>query len=693
MKNISKEAYYQRLKELADVKNTNTKKNNTLGTLIDYKRASNGIAYGIVKENHYYFIKKSNKKTTPDVSDFVYINGLANITDYRYNSLSEADKNRNMLINIINEAENISYKKNKKNENNADDEIKNAEDKLNNLNNINIKDDNDEMKAGLNSEPKNNSDFKYNDNSDFEPKDNSDFESNDDNDFNFDKSNNKKQFNKFKKQNNKSNNNKDLDNNNDNYVNNNDNSNNNDNNDSIKKIEKYIGKTTNLIRNTELDNKKIKYFVNSFLSAFKDKFENIEIEDRKKMADKILKVVSDDEIKSLQNDKTEENINNEKKCIECGNFIEYAESFGFTTPNSLLESDEEIVTNLISNYANNHLDGMNDGDYENVALIIKIINPNILNKLENEYGHNEYSDKLKPYINKINEENEEENINKLYELWNGLKGVGNKIKNDIKNTGNNIKNNIKNIASNMGNNISNKLNKINKFIIDKINEFGEEIDNYTIEIKHAYYQEELGTVIKNLEKIANNLGKQIALLNTTLVNAGKNPINVNSLITSLTNQIRNGSQIDIKKTKVGSNIFEDNDPANVEIKPTDSDNNLEFNDNLEFDEEENDDINNELKNNPNNPSIYLSLKTKNGNNVDVDLYETINVLNKFVNEKIEKDINHKEKLLRKYIKNRINEKLGLKNTKNIINESIKSYKLKNLDKLIDTEIEKLLKNY
>ena len=56
MKNTSKEAYYERLRNLADVNKTSIKesKNNTLGTLIDYKRAADGVTYGIIKENHQY---------------------------------------------------------------------------------------------------------------------------------------------------------------------------------------------------------------------------------------------------------------------------------------------------------------------------------------------------------------------------------------------------------------------------------------------------------------------------------------------------------------------------------------------------------------------------------------------------------------------------------------------------------------
>jgi len=104
-KNTSKDAQIARMQQLADVKGTRVHENrNSLGTLIDFKRGADKVAYGIVKENHQYFIKKANSQGNPNVEDFAYIGGQENITEYRYNKLSEADKNRNMLLLTINEA-------------------------------------------------------------------------------------------------------------------------------------------------------------------------------------------------------------------------------------------------------------------------------------------------------------------------------------------------------------------------------------------------------------------------------------------------------------------------------------------------------------------------------------------------------------------------------------------------------------
>ena len=105
-KHTSEEALYERMRNLANVNKTSIKEsqNRTLGTLIDYKRAADGVAYGIVKEQHHYYIKKGGLNENLSVADFAYIGGLANITEFQYGKLSEAEKQRNMLFATINEA-------------------------------------------------------------------------------------------------------------------------------------------------------------------------------------------------------------------------------------------------------------------------------------------------------------------------------------------------------------------------------------------------------------------------------------------------------------------------------------------------------------------------------------------------------------------------------------------------------------
>jgi len=102
----SEKNFYSRLNALAGTdKKSNINENNGNGTLIDFQKSSEGTNYGIVKENHRYFIKKSNSQNSQlDSSDFAYIGGLENKHLYEYHSLSEAEKQRNIYIKSLNEA-------------------------------------------------------------------------------------------------------------------------------------------------------------------------------------------------------------------------------------------------------------------------------------------------------------------------------------------------------------------------------------------------------------------------------------------------------------------------------------------------------------------------------------------------------------------------------------------------------------
>jgi len=105
-KNINKENYFERLRELSDVKKP-LKESINNSTLVNFVRASNNVAYAIIKENHNFFIKTSNKQNNElSVADFAYIGGLENKMEFQYNSLSEADKNRNFILININETTN-----------------------------------------------------------------------------------------------------------------------------------------------------------------------------------------------------------------------------------------------------------------------------------------------------------------------------------------------------------------------------------------------------------------------------------------------------------------------------------------------------------------------------------------------------------------------------------------------------------
>ena len=59
-KHTSEDAQAARMRSLAGVNQTsvNESKNHGLGTLIDFERAADGVAYGIIKEQRKYYIKK-----------------------------------------------------------------------------------------------------------------------------------------------------------------------------------------------------------------------------------------------------------------------------------------------------------------------------------------------------------------------------------------------------------------------------------------------------------------------------------------------------------------------------------------------------------------------------------------------------------------------------------------------------------
>jgi len=69
------------------------------------KRGPNGIVYGVIRENHDYFIKTSNKTSGKFLAeDFSYVGGLQNKYDERYNSYAEAIKHLNMKFDMLNES-------------------------------------------------------------------------------------------------------------------------------------------------------------------------------------------------------------------------------------------------------------------------------------------------------------------------------------------------------------------------------------------------------------------------------------------------------------------------------------------------------------------------------------------------------------------------------------------------------------
>ena len=69
------------------------------------KKGPNGVVYGIVRENHDYFIKTSNKPYGKFLSeDFQYVGGLKNKSTEKYHSYAEALKHLNIKFDMLNES-------------------------------------------------------------------------------------------------------------------------------------------------------------------------------------------------------------------------------------------------------------------------------------------------------------------------------------------------------------------------------------------------------------------------------------------------------------------------------------------------------------------------------------------------------------------------------------------------------------
>jgi hypothetical protein len=506
-----------------------------LGTLIDYKRAADGVAYGIIKENHHYYIKKAGLKQDPDVADFAYIGGLANITEYQYKSFAEADKNRNMLLATINES--LSGKLNKNGtkllkedkEDIAGQEIDQAANKVADLDAATEKaatadaTGDAEMAAGLDAEPTAGEEVPA------EPAP----ESGEDNEEPAPEGGNEE----IPEDEPESDDTADATSPED------------EKSLTVKEIEKTLGKLTNKIRKTDLEPSEIKSYVNSFLASFKDKFGKVEIEDRKAMADKILKVVPDNEIKDLEQNvgASEEaaGIEEEGVCAECSGFDRYAESRGYTKE-SIMNCDEEEMCSLVSGYANAYNDGQNDGDFKLVALFVS---PQMLKILKGDYGHDEYVEKLTPYVNQVSETTEEDKMAQINELWGGLGALGKAAWSGVKKAGQAVGQAAQAGAQKVG----------QAYQAGK-----EKIGQAATAIKQTYHAGEVPGEIKKLENIAADLGKQIAALNTRLQKAGQQPVNIKSILATIQNQVAAKGTASLGKYGIAA---EDTDPANVDVQP------------------------------------------------------------------------------------------------------------------------------
>lgn len=635
----SEDAFYQRMRNLADVKNTsilNESKEKSLGTLVNYKKAIDGINYGIIKENHNYYIKKAGTQETPDISDFAYIGGLENKTDFQYKSLAEADKNRNMIFNTINESYTQNTFKTKKTllsesvEEGAEEEIEKAEQKIEDLETAT-----DDAKASAEEKPVD--DIELVGGADvLSAPDNEELpidEPEIDGDIPMDEPEGDSEETDEITPEDEETSDADVEDLLDD--------------DPIKEIEKLTGKLGKAIRDAELEPATIKGTLNSVIAAFKDKLPEVEIEDRKKMAKDILKggdEPKEDELTDLGVDIEQEEMGLEESetCNECGGFAQYAESRGYNSE-SIWECDEEEIGNVISGYATAYSDGENDGDKEVVAKFISLM-PKVLEILRDEYGHEEYADELESMVD--SEADEEGVKNEINELFAGLKHLGQKA--------------VQGVGG-------------------AIQKGAEKVGQAATKVKQSYYAGEKNAAIKKAQEMADELGAQIAKVNAKAKKAGEDEIPMSSIMQVITNNLTRHGKADLSKFKTAESVEDEKEQLDEKFL-----NMLDL-----------------MKNAKNltgkDKEEYDALQSKLTADGDLSMADSIKLQNLLKNaskdtsdmDRLMKAESISEQKFRKYVRNRLNEKFN--KTKSNLNEGKKSEKLKKIDEMIDKEFEKILK--
>jgi len=92
----------ERMKELMGIKTINENKKTSVVELT--KKGPDGNVYGIVRENHEYYIKITKKQNNLVVEDFQYMGGLQNKKQEVYPSYAKAIKHLNLKFHSLNEA-------------------------------------------------------------------------------------------------------------------------------------------------------------------------------------------------------------------------------------------------------------------------------------------------------------------------------------------------------------------------------------------------------------------------------------------------------------------------------------------------------------------------------------------------------------------------------------------------------------
>ena len=614
MKKISNPAaYYSRLQQLAEVNKSGVKesKNRGIGTLIDYRKSVDGTSYGIIKENHHYYIKKAGLKENPNASDFAYIGGMENITEYQYKSLAEADKKRNMMLHVINESATIITNKSKTKvvkEDVVDDKIKSMSHTASKLDGATA------AKKQANSAPA----PQIPDLADDQPIPDGEEPIEEPVDGEEGAIDTEEPVEGEDKE--------------------------------FEDIQSDLGKAVEKIQNKELTKQQVKTVLNSIISAVKPGLAQFEVEEREDIAEPIIKAEDIDGASDLENTmpaddedsldlaegdedlesvrttlksfndqriangkegfdveemiqkyftnntegvqtENEEDNTDEMKCNECGTFGQYAESRGYSKK-ALIEADNDVKASIISGYINAFNENKNHGDAKVISVLAKRA---IVESLVNDYGHKNYVEtQLKPQLKTLNETTYKSRIKLLSEEFEigktGTEG-GNATDNvdteelkklvskvgdpekakqmlqDLVGTSMNETemDEIFGLGDKLGaagdtvkagyNAVKDKYNQNLKTRQDATAARKAEADRIAAEKAEAERQAKLSGArdvsIQTIQQHAQALVDEIKALNANRVERGKTELPADSLFRSMANQVKTGSAVDLSKSKKG----------------------------------------------------------------------------------------------------------------------------------------------
>lgn len=619
----SEEAFYSRMRSLANINESkNEKKSTTLGNLIDYKRGSDNIAYGIVKENHNYYIKKSNKQNKPNVEDFAYIGGLENIHEYKYNKFSEADKNRTMLLNTINEA--LNSKKNvvseSKTNENAEDELAAAEKKLGDAEKIEKQKDEPESDNNLDidaidlptgeetpEEPEGGEETP--EQSPEEPEDSEETPEQSPEELEGGEETPEKPEGGEE----------DSDS------------------QETREIQKLVGKLTNKIRNVDLTPTQAKSYLNSFISSVEDELPDLEVEERKEIANKILKVDTPDK-EELEDTGIDDELDENKTCNECG-FAKYAKDRGYDSE-SIMECNDEEMASLMNGYALQEEYEINEEDLQSMALFSS---PEIQECLSKEYGNDTLPEQLKEYSENITEQTSEDKKKKIKGMFwwefepqkkkdTQLKTLSeediSKYENmsdeelaqldeetlnelnlaGVKNVGKYLGKKAGDTAKDIGKGVKGAASAVKSAIGSKIDQATQKLDQIGDEITQEYQKGVKSSVESKLQKAAKEFGELIVKLDNASKKAGEGGINRQQIIMQMQGILKGGG---VNETAFG------NDPLSVETQPNINDN-IRENDEEQDIESNNDEPNGEEINSPEEFNDYAITVLKQAHGEDFD---------------------------------------------------------------------------